>query len=124
MPDTPHPACPFCRRQRTLKLVESGLSEIHVCRDCHKTFTLKKPARPLPLVRQDAELGAGVNEHHCASVLPMRAQKRTSVSRSAARSRLNRSSSAAYRSIVCALIGTPARVKVTHSSSMAARRSI
>ena len=58
------------------------------------------------------ELGAGVNEHHCASVLPMRAQKRTSVSRSATRSRANRSSSAAYRSIRLQHLGVAVHIRL------------
>ena len=45
MPDTPPPTCPFCDRRETLKAVESLLTEIHICRDCYKTFTLEKLPR-------------------------------------------------------------------------------
>jgi hypothetical protein len=40
--DTPRP-CPTCQGQNTTKCVDSLLTEIHICRDCHETFTIQKP---------------------------------------------------------------------------------
>jgi hypothetical protein len=35
----------MCERQNTIKTVESQLTEIHICRDCHRTFVIDKPRR-------------------------------------------------------------------------------
>ena len=37
--------CPTCRGQNTEKFVQSLLTEIHLCRDCHWTFVVQRPTR-------------------------------------------------------------------------------
>jgi ribosomal protein L37AE/L43A len=38
--------CPTCLRSNTTKCVESLLTEIHICRDCHQTFVIDKSPSP------------------------------------------------------------------------------
>ena len=38
--------CPNCRSQNTVKTVESLLTQIHICRDCHRTFVIEKEDLP------------------------------------------------------------------------------
>ena len=47
-PEKPPLTCPNCHSQNTVKTVESLLTEIHICRDCHQTFIVEKPPRPSP----------------------------------------------------------------------------
>jgi transposase-like protein len=35
--------CPSCKGQNTTKSIGSMLREIHVCRDCLRTFVIEKP---------------------------------------------------------------------------------
>jgi hypothetical protein len=48
--NTPLP-CPTCHSKNTAKTVESLLTEIHICRDCHSTFVIEKPQRKEPTRR-------------------------------------------------------------------------
>ena len=44
--DTPRP-CPTCRAQNTARCVDSLLTQIYICHDCHQTFTIhQKPQKP------------------------------------------------------------------------------
>jgi hypothetical protein len=38
--------CPAYLGQNTAKYVESLLTQIHFCRDCHQTFIIDKPQQP------------------------------------------------------------------------------
>jgi ribosomal protein L37AE/L43A len=40
---TDPPRCPTCHRKNTTKGIESLLREIHICRDCLRTFVIEKP---------------------------------------------------------------------------------
>jgi hypothetical protein len=40
--------CPNCGSKNTEKTVESLLTEIHICRECHRTFVIEKPQPPRP----------------------------------------------------------------------------
>ena len=44
--------CPGCKGQNTTKSIESMLREIHICRDCLRTFVIEKP----PLRKPPASL--------------------------------------------------------------------
>jgi hypothetical protein len=44
----------MCHSQNTVKTVESLLTEIHICRDCHRTFVIEKPQRKEPTRPQGA----------------------------------------------------------------------
>jgi len=44
----PEPPCPACGGHNTVKSVESLLTEIHICRDCHRTFIVRKPEPDVP----------------------------------------------------------------------------